>query len=75
MIESLGLEKFYSLSIPKRYILGAHDVSMPEGEEWAFRPRFSPLGEHRFFEVPGSHEIVFTNPVGLADTLIAATCE
>jgi hypothetical protein len=33
----------------------------------------SRLGEHRFLQMPGSHEVMFTNPRGLADTIVE-TC-
>ena len=30
------------------------------------------LGEFRLVQMPGSHEAIFTNPIGLADKLIEA---
>jgi hypothetical protein len=38
LIEPLDLKKFYSLSIPKSYILGQDDIVQPEGAEWGWRP-------------------------------------
>jgi hypothetical protein len=32
----------------------------------------SRLGEFRLVQMPGSHEAVFTNPIGLADKFIEA---
>jgi hypothetical protein len=32
----------------------------------------SRLGLFRLVQMPGSHEVLFTNPVGLADKLIEA---
>jgi pimeloyl-ACP methyl ester carboxylesterase len=73
LMEPLSLEKFYSLAIPKSYLLGREDVALPEGEQWGWRPRFTDrLGEHRFLEVRGSHEGLLTNPDDLADSLIEA---
>jgi pimeloyl-ACP methyl ester carboxylesterase len=73
IIEPLNLEKFYSLSIPKSYLLGTEDIALPEGDEWGWRPRFTDrLGEHRFLEMRGSHEVLLTDPDGLADKIIQA---
>jgi pimeloyl-ACP methyl ester carboxylesterase len=73
LIEPLDLKKFYSLSIPTSYILGQDDIVQPEGAEWGWRPRFTDrLGKHRFLDVGGGHELIFTNPEGLAAKLIEA---
>jgi hypothetical protein len=41
--------------------------------EWAWHPRMSSrLGLHRLVEMPGSHEVIFSNPTGLAEKLIEA---
>lgn len=73
IVEPLDLKKFYSLTTPKSYILGSDDISMPAGD-WGYHPRYtSRLGEHRFLELPGSHEVIFTNPNGLADKIIEAS--
>jgi hypothetical protein len=31
------------------------------------------LGLYRLVQMPGSHEVIFTNPVGLADKIIEAS--
>jgi hypothetical protein len=44
----------------------------PPGE-WAWHPRmFGGLGLHRLVRMPGSHEVIFSNPTGLADKIIEA---
>jgi hypothetical protein len=30
------------------------------------------LGQFRFVQMPGSHEVMFSNPVGLAEKIIVA---
>ncbi len=73
--EPLDLKRFYALTIPKSYINCTEDIAMPPGE-WAWVPRMSSrLGEFRLVEMPGSHEVIFTNPVGLAETIIEAARE
>jgi pimeloyl-ACP methyl ester carboxylesterase len=73
IIEPLDLKKFHSLPTPKSYILGSEDIAQPEGTEWGWHPRFTDrLGDHRFLEMPGSHEVIFTNPGGLAAKIIEA---
>jgi hypothetical protein len=48
------------------------DTVMPPGE-WAWHPRMSTrLGAYRLVAMPGSHEVIFSNPMGLADKLIEA---
>jgi hypothetical protein len=42
---------------------------MPPGE-WGWHPRLSSrLGTYRLVQMPGSHELMFSNPVGLADKI------
>ena len=49
---------------------GAEDIVFPSGE-WGWHPRITGrLGPHRLLEMPGSHEVLFTNPDGLADKII-----
>lgn len=72
VFEHLDLKKFYTLDTPKSYVLCTDDVSMPFGERW-WHPRMtSRLGTHRLVHMPGSHEVMFTNPIGLADKIIEA---
>jgi hypothetical protein len=35
----------------------------------------SRLGPHRLVQMPGSHELIFSNPLGLADKIIEAGLE
>jgi pimeloyl-ACP methyl ester carboxylesterase len=72
IVEPLDLKKFYTLNTPRSFILATDDISLPAGE-WGWHPRMtSRLGEHRFLQVPGSHELLLTNPNGLADKIIEA---
>ena len=73
IIERIDFTKFYSLPVPKSYILGDEDIGMPEGDQWGWRPRFTDrLGDHQFVEICGGHETVFTNPKELAQAIIEA---
>jgi acetyl esterase len=73
LTERLDLKKFYSLDTPRSYVLATEDIVMPPGE-WGWHPRVtSRLGSCRIVEMPGSHEVMFTNPKGLANKIIEAT--
>jgi len=70
--DQLDLKKFYSLDIPKSYINATEDIALPPGE-WGWHPRMSNrLGLYRLVQMPGSHEVMFTNPSGLAEKIIEA---
>jgi len=70
--EKLDLKKFYSLQIPKSYVNCTEDTALPHGE-WGWHPRMSSrLGLHRLVQMPGSHEVMYTNPTGLAEKLLEA---
>jgi pimeloyl-ACP methyl ester carboxylesterase len=70
--DKLDLKKFYSLDIPKSYINCTEDIALPPGE-WGWHPRMSNrLGLYRLVQMPGSHEVMFTNPVGLAEKILEA---
>ena len=70
--DKLDLKKFYSLKIPKSYINCTEDIALPPGE-WGWHPRMSNrLGLYRLVQMPGSHEVMFTNPVGLAEKILEA---
>jgi len=74
--DPVELPNFYSLDIPKSYILPTEDISLPRESDWGWHPKAtSRLGEPRFLEVSGSHEVMFTNPRGLATALIAASID
>ncbi|NJK57934.1 MAG: alpha/beta hydrolase [Pleurocapsa sp. SU_5_0] len=71
-IDKLDLKQFYSLPIPKSYLYCTEDTALPQGE-WGWHPRMSGrLGQFRYVQMPGSHEVMFSNPVGLAAKIIVA---
>lgn len=70
--DKLDLKKFYSLEIPRSYLNCTEDIALPPGE-WGWHPRMSArLGLFRLVQMPGSHEVLFTNPKGLSEKLIEA---
>jgi pimeloyl-ACP methyl ester carboxylesterase len=69
--DKLDMKKFYSLEIPRSYLNCTEDIALPPGE-WGWHPRMSSLGLFRLVQMPGSHEVLFTNPKGLAEKLIEA---
>lgn len=72
-VDKLDLARFYETKIPKSYLNCTEDTALPQGADWAWHPRMSQrLGLFRLVQMPGSHEVIFTNPVGLADKLIEA---
>ncbi|MBW4623090.1 MAG: alpha/beta hydrolase [Cyanosarcina radialis HA8281-LM2] len=71
-LDKLDLKQFYSLSIPKSYLYCTDDTALPQGE-WGWHPKMSSrLGLFRFVQMSGSHEVMFSNPVGLAEKIIVA---
>ncbi|MDV2997473.1 MAG: Pyrethroid hydrolase [Chroococcidiopsis sp. SAG 2025] len=72
-IDKLDLKQFYSLPIPKSYLYCTEDNVLPQGEQWGWHPRMSSrLGLFRLVQMPGSHEVMFSNPIGLAEKIIVA---
>ncbi|MEY2833380.1 MAG: hypothetical protein RLZZ574_2639 [Cyanobacteriota bacterium] len=72
-LDKLDLKQFYSLSIPKSYLYCTEDNTLPQGEQWGWHPRMSNrLGLFRFVQMPGSHEVIFSNPSGLAEKILEA---
>jgi pimeloyl-ACP methyl ester carboxylesterase len=72
LVEPLDLRKFYTLDTPRSYLNATDDMSIPQGE-WGFHPRMSNrLGLYRLVQMPGSHELLFSDPNRLADKLIEA---
>ena len=69
----LDMKAFYAMDdIPKSFLNCTEDIALPPGE-WGWHPRMSNrLGLYRLVQMPGSHEVVFTNPVGLAEKIIEA---
>jgi len=67
--DKLDLKKFYSLQTPRSFINCTEDIALPPGE-WGWHPRMSSrLGLHRLVQMPGSHEVIYTNPGGLAEKI------
>jgi pimeloyl-ACP methyl ester carboxylesterase len=72
LVEPLDFKKFYALSTPRSYLVATEDTVMPPGE-WGWHPRMSSrLGRYRLVQMPGSHEVLFTDPTALADKIIEA---
>lgn len=71
-IDKLDLKQFYSLPLAKSYLYCTEDNALPQGE-WGWHPRMSSrLGLFRLVQMPGGHEVIFSNPVGLAEKIIVA---
>jgi hypothetical protein len=72
LVQPLDLRKFYTLGTPRSYLNATEDISIPPGE-WGFHPRMSGrLGLYRLVQMPGSHELIFSDPNRLADKIIEA---
>lgn len=72
-LDKLDLTRFYAAQFPKSYLNCTEDIALPQGAEWGWHPRMSTrLGLFRLVQMPGSHEVIFTNPAGLAAKLIEA---
>ncbi|MFC5139456.1 alpha/beta fold hydrolase [Actinomycetospora rhizophila] len=70
--DKLALTRFYELQIPRSYINATEDIALPPGE-WGWHPRMSSrLGMYRLVQLPGSHEVMFTNPGLLAQKTVEA---
>lgn len=68
----LDLAEFYALTVPRSYLNCTEDTALPPGE-WGWHPRMSNrLGLHRLVQMPGSHEVMLTNPGLLAEKLVEA---
>ena len=70
--DKIDMKKFYALTTPRSYINCTEDIALPPGE-WGWHPRMSGrLGLYRLVQMPGSHEVMYTNPAGLAEKLVEA---
>ncbi len=59
------------MQIPKSYINCTEDTALPQSMPW--HPRLSEkLGLFRLHQVPGSHELCFTDPKRLAEKIMEA---
>jgi pimeloyl-ACP methyl ester carboxylesterase len=74
-IDKLDLKQFYSLSIPKSYLYCTEDSATPQDEREWHSKLSSRLGQFRFVQMPGSHEVMFSNPIGLAEKIIVGGCD
>jgi pimeloyl-ACP methyl ester carboxylesterase len=71
-VEPMDLKLFHQLPTPRSYLVGTEDVVLPPGDS-GWHPRMSSrLGTFRLVQMPGSHEAIFTNPIGLAEKIIEA---
>ena len=71
-VDKLALDRFYETTIPKSYLNATEDHALPQGE-WGWHPRMSNrLGLFRLVQMPGSHEVLFTNPAGVAEKIVEA---
>ena len=60
-----------TMRIPKSYVNCTDDVSLPQDHSW--HPRLSQkLGLFRLIEIPGSHELCFSNAARLAQAILDA---
>ena len=70
-LDKLELKQFYSLAIPRSFIYCRQDKALPPGY---FHPRMSSrLGNFKFLQMDGSHEVMFTRPEQLADKILEAS--
>ncbi len=70
--DTLDMKPFHALDIPKSFLNCTEDIALPPGE-WGWHPRMSNrLGLYRLVQMPGSHEVIFTDPIGLAEKIIEA---
>lgn len=73
-IDKLPLDRFYANigNVGRSYINATEDIALPPGE-WGWHPRMSSrLMGPRLVQLPGSHEVMFTNPELLAAKIIEA---
>lgn len=73
-VDKLPLDRFYELvgSTPRSFINATEDIALPPGD-WGWHPRMSGrLMGARLVQLPGSHEVMFTNPGLLASKIIEA---
>jgi len=74
-IDKLDLKKFYTLEIPRSFLHSTEDIALIINSQGAsdWHPKVSTrLGLFRYVQMPGSHEVLFSNPTGLAEKIIVA---
>jgi hypothetical protein len=64
------MKKFHSLQIPRSFLVGTEDMVVSPDDLGSRMS--SRLGEVRLVQMPGSHEAIFTSPIGVADKFIEA---
>jgi hypothetical protein len=65
--DAVPLKTFFSLEIPKSYLNCTEDIALPPGPDWGWHPSMSSCpGLFRLVQMPGSHQVNFTNPELLA---------
>jgi hypothetical protein len=74
--EKLDLKKFYEIIRSGKgacsYLNCTEDIALPQGE-WGWHPRMSNrFGLFRLVQMSGSHEVIFSNPTGLAEKILEA---
>jgi pimeloyl-ACP methyl ester carboxylesterase len=75
LLERVELVDLATLQVPVSYVLPTEDIVYPPGE-WGWHPRLtSRLGPHRFLQIPGGHEVMFTDPEGVAQAIVEAACD
>lgn len=71
-LERVQLKTFFDLPIPASYLHCMDDLTMVEAD-WSWHPDMSGrLRNPRIVEIPGSHEVCFSNPEVLARGLVEA---
>lgn len=69
--EELDLHRFFALEVPMRYVFATDDQVFGDPAFW--HPGMSNhLPACEVVELPGSHEVLFSNPRALADALVRA---
>lgn len=70
--EPVPLAGFADLPIPRTFLHATDDIAFPR-EEFTWHPGQSArLGTFRLVELPGSHEVLFSDPASLARHLVEA---
>ena len=56
------------MTCPRYVLLAADDASLPRA---AWLAMAGNLGEHKVFDIPGGHEVLYTDPDSLSRSLAA----
>ena len=63
----IATEPFASMGKPRYLLLATDDESLPQ-EAW--RGMAHAMGDHKVIEIPGGHEVLYTNPEAVAAGLV-----